>query len=108
MRKSSRRHHHHTQPQQNRHSAHNFPYENSTNDQQSEHKGLDVSHDALQALLNSRFKLIDLVDLLKKSYPKLFSNDHKRELQFIEQLSETNNGERFIRMSNFYLLFFLY
>jgi len=89
MRKSSRKH---QQPQQYRHSAHNF-----SNEQQEENnqltKGLNVSQDALQALLNSRFKLIDLVDLLKKIYPKLFSNDKKKELQFIEQLSEANTGE---------------
>ena len=111
MRKSSRKHHHHhhhqqqqQQQQQYRHSAYNYPYENSKDEQQDESnqllKGLDVSHDALQALLNSRFKVIDLVDLLKKTYPKLLSNDQKREIKFIEQLSETNNGER--------LCFFLY
>lgn len=87
MRKSSRRH----QPQ-NRHSAYN--YSNEQHEEKNDLiKGLNVSHDALQALLNSRFKLIDLVDLLKKTYPKLLSNDQKKELQFIEQLSETNRGE---------------
>jgi len=86
MRKSSRRN------QQYRHSAHNFSNEQKEENNQSI-KGLNVSQDALQALLNSRFKLIDLVDLLKKIYPKLFSNDKKKELQFIEQLSETNNGK---------------
>jgi len=89
MRKSSRRN------QQYRHSAHNFSNEQQQQQEENNQltKGLDVSQDALQALLNSRFKLIDLVDLLKKIYPKLFSNDKKKELQFIEQLSETNTGE---------------
>jgi hypothetical protein len=84
MRKSSRKY---------RHSAHNFSNEQQQEENNQLTKGLDVSQDALQALLNSRFKLIDLVDLLKKIYPKLFSNDKKKELQFIEQLSETNTGE---------------
>jgi hypothetical protein len=87
MRKSSRRHH-----QQNRHSASYV-----SNEQQEQNnqliKGLDVSQNALQALLNSRFKIIDLIDLIKKIHPKLFSDDQKRQLQFIEQLSETNTGE---------------
>ncbi|CAF1111605.1 unnamed protein product, partial [Rotaria sordida] len=101
MRKSSRRHHHHQHrhnQQQYRHSAYNYTYENDQNEQQYNNKqllnGLDLSHDALQALINSRFKLIDLVDLMKKTYPHLFSNDQKRELQFIEQLSENNTDGR--------------
>ena len=67
-------------------------HQQERNDQSS--KKLDLSQEALQALLNSRFKLIDLVDLLKKTYPKAFFNDHKRELQFMEQLSQTNNGKK--------------
>ncbi|CAF3456357.1 unnamed protein product [Rotaria sp. Silwood1] len=100
MRKSSRRHRHHNNQQQHRHSAYNFTYDNNNNNNEQQYennqllKGLDVSHDALQALLNSRFKLIDLVDLIKKTYPNLFSNDQKRELQFIEQLSENNTDGR--------------
>ncbi|CAF1050718.1 unnamed protein product [Rotaria sordida] len=101
MRKSSRRHHHHQHrhnQQQYRHSAYNYTYENDQNEQQYDNKqllsGLDLSHDALQALINSRFKLIDLVDLMKKTYPHLFSNDQKQELQFIEQLSENNTDGR--------------
>jgi hypothetical protein len=66
---------------------------NLSNKQQIEHSQLDVSDDALQALLNSRFKLIDLIDLLKKTYPKLFSNNQRKELHFMEQISETNSGE---------------
>ncbi|CAF2978964.1 unnamed protein product [Rotaria socialis] len=96
MRKSSRRHHHNNNQQ--RHSAYNLTYDNSNNEQQSENnqlsRGLDVSHDALQALLNSRFKLIDLVDLVKKTYPNFFLNDKKRELQFVEQLSESTTDGR--------------
>jgi hypothetical protein len=101
MRRSSRKHHHQNeQRQQYRHSAHNFPYENNKDEEQDDNnkqllQGLDVSHDALQSLINSRFKLIDLVDLLKKTYPKLLLNDQNRELQFVQQLSETNTGERF-------------
>ncbi|CAF2868026.1 unnamed protein product [Rotaria sp. Silwood2] len=79
MRKSSRRHHNNNQQQQQqpqyRHSAYNFTYDDDNNEQQYDNnqllKGLDVSHDALQALLNSRFKLIDLVDLMKKNLSKL-------------------------------------
>ncbi|CAF2456735.1 unnamed protein product [Rotaria sp. Silwood2] len=108
MRKSSRRHHNNNQQQQQqpqyRHSAYNFTYDDDNNEQQYDNnqllKGLDVSHDALQALLNSRFKLIDLVDLMKKTYPNLFSNDQKRELQFIEQLSE-NNADGRITLKDF-------
>ncbi|CAF2969500.1 unnamed protein product, partial [Rotaria sp. Silwood2] len=108
MRKSSRRHHNNNNQQQQqpqyRHSAYNFTYDDDNNEQQYDNnqllKGLDVSHDALQALLNSRFKLIDLVDLMKKTYPNLFSNDQKRELQFIEQLSE-NNADGRITLKDF-------
>jgi hypothetical protein len=100
MRRSSRRHHQEQQQQQQyRHSAFNPSFDNrkdqtepNINDRML--KGLDVSHEALQSLLNSRFKLIDLVDLLKKTYPKLFSNDQKGELQFTQQLSETNTGKK--------------
>ena len=46
---------------------------------------LFVIGDTLQSLINSRFKLTDLVDLLKKTYRKLLSNDEKQELQFTEQ-----------------------
>lgn len=95
MRKSSRKHHD-VNRQQQRHSAYNLTHDNNNNEPQyanQSFKGLDVSHDALQALLNSKFKIIDLVDLTKKSYPNLFSNDKKKELQFIEQLSENNAGK---------------
>ena len=91
MRRTSRKHH------QERHSTYDPLFENrksqpETNNNDRILKGLDVSHEALQSLLNSRFKLIDLVDLLKKTYPNLLANDQKRELQFIQQLSETNPG----------------
>ncbi|CAF1167835.1 unnamed protein product [Adineta steineri] len=97
--KSSRRHHRQQQQQHNhdqsdRYSTYNVAYENNKREQQESNKQMNISNDALQALLNSRFKLIDLVDLLKKIYPKLFSNNQKRELQFIEQLSETNTDGR--------------
>ncbi|UJR23974.1 hypothetical protein I4U23_026941 [Adineta vaga] len=93
--KSSRKHHrHHNHDELHRHSIYNVAYENSKREQQDEMKQVDLSPDALEALLNSRFKLIDLVDLLKKLYPKIFSNDQKRELQFVEQLSETNSDGR--------------
>ena len=95
MRRSSRKHH---QDQQYRHSTHDPLFDNrkiqpETNNNDRILKGLDVSPEALQSLLNSRFKLIDLVDLLKKTYPNLLANDQKRELQFIQQLSETNTGK---------------
>jgi chorismate mutase len=98
MRRSSRRHHQ-EQQQKYRHSAHNLSLDKKKNQEEQNVnernlKGLDVSHDALQSLLNSRFKVIDLVDLLKKTYPKLLSNDQKRELQFIQQLSQTNTGKK--------------
>ncbi|CAF1236526.1 unnamed protein product [Adineta ricciae] len=86
--KFSRRHHRQQQ------STYNVAYENSKREQQDEMKQLDISSDALQALLNSRFKLIDLVDLLKKFHPKCFLNDQKQELQFVEQLSEVNSDGR--------------
>ncbi|CAF1120935.1 unnamed protein product [Adineta steineri] len=95
--KSSRRHHRqqqHNHDQSDRYSTYNVAYENNKREQQESNKQMNISNDALQALLNSRFKLIDLVDLLKKIYPKLFSNNQKRELQFIEQLSETNTDGR--------------
>ena len=97
MRRSARKHPHDEQ-QTYRHSAYDLLSEKRS-DQQSEKKndrsfqGLDVSHEALQSLLNSRFQFIDLVDLLKKLYPKLFTNDQKRELQFLQQLSQTNTGK---------------
>jgi hypothetical protein len=87
MRQSSRRH---DQEQQYRHTAYNITFDNNINDKII--KGLDISHDALQSLLNSRFKLIDLVDLLKKTYPKLLRNDQRKELQLIQQLAQTNTG----------------
>ena len=85
--------------QQYRHSTYN-PSFNDGKDYEERNiddrlfKGLDVSHDALQSILNSRFKLIDLIDLLKKTHPKIFFNDYKRELQFIQQVSETNTGNK--------------
>ncbi|CAF1002355.1 unnamed protein product [Rotaria sp. Silwood1] len=95
MRRSSRKYH----QEQHRHSVVNLSFKNKndykeqiTNDQIL--SGLDVSHDALQSLLNSRFKLIDLVDLLKKIYPKLLFNDQKQELLFIQQLSQTTSDDR--------------
>jgi hypothetical protein len=97
MRRSARRHH--QDQQQYRHST----YDLSSNNGKSQDKPdmndrtlreLDVSHDALQSLLNSKFKLIDLIDLLKKIYPKLLLNDQKRELHFFQQLSQTNTGKR--------------
>jgi len=96
MRKSSRRHHQQqNQEQLNQHSVYNVSHENRKHEQQHERNNpFEISHDALQALLNSKFKLMDLVDLLKKMYPQLLSNDPKRELQFIERLSERNTGER--------------
>lgn len=83
MRRTSRRQHH----LQQLNSSH-----------ESTIQGLDASADALQALLNSRFQLTDLIDLLKKSYPKYFSTDQNRELLFHQQLSETNSGK--IKNSN--------
>jgi len=96
MRRSSRGHH---QEQQYQHSTHTSPFDNRKDQEEKNEndrtlRGLDISHDALQSLLNSKFKLIDLVDLLKRIYPKLLSNDHKTELQFIQQLSQTNTGKR--------------
>lgn len=88
IRKSSRRQHR-SKPLDSSH-------ELSIDQNQSSIKGLDASSDALQALLNSRFQLIDLIDLLKKAHPKYFSNDQNRELQFHQQLSETNSGKNFI------------
>lgn len=61
---------------------------------QSTMKSLNISFDALQALLNSKFKLIDLVDLLKKTSPNLFPRDQKKEIHFIEQLTQTNPDGR--------------
>jgi hypothetical protein len=87
MRQSSRRH---DQEQQYRHTAYNITFDNNINDQII--KGLDISHDALQSLLNSRFKLIDLVDLLKKTYPNLLRNDQRKEFELIEELAQTNKG----------------
>jgi 7-cyano-7-deazaguanine synthase in queuosine biosynthesis len=95
MRQSSRRHH---QEQQYRHTDYNITFDYNKNNEDEQHihdkiiKGLDISHDALQSLLNSRFKLIDLVDLLKKTYPKLLRNDQRKELQLIQQLAQTNTG----------------
>ena len=88
MRQSSRRH----QQQQHRHTAYNFSYEKKNNNEEYNLKRLDISNDALQSLLSSRFKLIDLIDLLKKTYPKLLLNNQKKELQFMQQLSETHTG----------------
>lgn len=93
-RRHHRHHHHHqNQDQSNQQSVYNVSYENRKHEQQERNNQFDISHDSLQALLNSRFKIIDLVDLLKKIYPQLLFNDQKRELQFIEQLSENNTGE---------------
>ncbi|CAF0869283.1 unnamed protein product [Rotaria sordida] len=95
MRRSSRKH----RQEQHRYSELNLPFENK-NDREEQNindqilAGLDVSHDALQSLLNSRFKLIDLVDLLKKIYPNLLLNDQKRELLFTQQLSQTSTDGR--------------
>ena len=95
VRKSARKHHRARQAEQSYGiQTYNVAYESSKREQEQDTTRLDLSPDAQQALLNSRFKLIDLVDLLKKLYPKLFSNDQKRELQFVEQLSETNTGKR--------------
>ncbi|CAF2705577.1 unnamed protein product [Rotaria sp. Silwood2] len=93
MRRSSRKHH----KEQHRHSVSNISFENKNNQQEKCKndkmlKGLDVSDDALESLLNSRFKLIDLIDLLKKTNPKLLFNDQKRESLFIQQLSQTTTG----------------
>lgn len=98
MRRSTRRHRREQEQQQYRHSASNLPVDMSNYDEEQNKnaptlKGLDVSNDALQSLLNSKFKLIDLVDLLKKIYPQLLSNDQKKELRFIQHLSETNKGK---------------
>lgn len=97
MRELSRRHN--QEHKRYRHSTSNLSFEHKNyeeesfkNDQIS--KGLDVSHEVLQSLLNSRFQLIDLVDLLHKTYPTLLLNDRKRQLNFIEQLSQTNTGKR--------------
>jgi hypothetical protein len=98
IRKSSRR------QKQNRHTTYNLSNIQQTEQNQSIN-GLNVSDDALQALINSRFKLIDLIDLLKKTYPKVFFNDQKRELHFMEQLSQTNSGEKFISREIFTLDF---
>jgi hypothetical protein len=91
MRRPSGRH------QQLRHSTYSFPFGNGDNQEKQNIndrslRGLDVSDDALQSLLNSKFKLIDLVDLLKKIYPKLL-NDQKIEFQYIQQLSQSNTGK---------------
>ena len=99
MRRSSRKQHR---------SNHPIPLDSSHEQNQSSIQGLDASSDALQALLNSRFKLIDLIDLFKKGYPKYFSDDQNRELQFHQQLSETNSGENFIVKFTFKSLFFLW
>ena len=64
-------------------------------------RGLDISHDALQSLLNSKFKMLDLIDLMKKTYPKLLFNDQRREIEFLQQVSETITGNR--EGENFFL-----
>jgi hypothetical protein len=100
MRRSSRRYHQEQeQQQQYQHSTRFSPFYNRKDQEEKNQndrilKGLDISHNALQSLLNSKFKLIDLVDLLKRIYPNLLFNDHKRELQFIQHLSQTNTGKR--------------
>lgn len=90
--------HHHHHPTNNarrstRRKHQNRSLEASSLD--SSHEQFDTSSDALQALLNSRFKLIDLIDLVKKTYPKYFPDDQNFQLQFHQQLSETNPGEKF-------------
>jgi len=97
MRRSSQRYH--QEQEQYRHSTRFSPFYNRKDQEEKNEndrilKGLDISHNALQSLLNSKFKLIDLVDLLKRIYPKLLFNDHKKELQFIQHLSQTNKGKR--------------
>ncbi|CAF3185189.1 unnamed protein product [Rotaria socialis] len=97
MRRSSHRRNH--EHEKHRHIASNLSFREK-NHQEEQYKsdqilrGLDISHEALQSLLNSRFKLIDLVALLKKIYPTLLLKDHTRELQFIQQLSQTNADGR--------------
>ena len=90
MRRSGRKH---DEKPTYRHSAYDLISTKGSDQQLNTHKGLDVSHEALQSLLNSKFQLIDLVDLLKKISPTLLSNDQKREYQFLQQLSQTNPGK---------------
>lgn len=91
MRRSSRKSH---ENDQYRHSAYNLSFNKNKNQEEQILKGLDISQNALQSILNSRFKLIDLIDLLKKTYPKILSYDQKKELQFVQQLSDTNTGKK--------------
>jgi hypothetical protein len=45
--------------------------------------------------------MLDLIDLMKKTYPKLLFNDQRREIEFLQQVSETITGNR--EGENFFL-----
>lgn len=89
-RKSSRKHHHHHRISPDEDQQRSFDHHRD--DQRDPTKISHVSSHALQSILNSKFKWIDLVDLLKSTYPKYFPHDQNKESIFIEQLSQTNPG----------------
>ena len=107
MRQSFRRNYH--GKEQFRHTISNFRFDDRQDQEDQEEqkindcivRGLDISHDALQLLLNSKFKMLDLIDLMKKTYPKLLFNDQRREIEFLQQVSETITGNR--EGENFFL-----
>lgn len=91
MRRSTRRY---ENDQQYRHSTCNLSLDNKRNSDEQILKGLDLSQNALQSILNSRFKLIDLIDLLKKAYPNILLHGQKKELQLVQYLSDANPGTK--------------
>ena len=92
--------------EQFRHTISNFRFDDRQDQEEQKIndcivRGLDISHDALQSLLNSKFKMLDLINLMKKTYPKLLFNDQRREIEFLQQVSETITGNR--EGENFFL-----
>jgi len=101
--KSSRRHHHHHRQEQNspdenpsRSNPQNISYGNHRDENldRTTAKQSTFPPSALQSILNSKFKSIDLVDLLKTTYPTLLSNESKLESQFLEHVSQINSDGR--------------
>lgn len=93
VRRSSRRHRGSNDDQQKRYTTYQHPIQTDQDEQherQVQHQ--DIKQGIIEPLLNSKFRLVDLVDLLKQTYPKHFSNDQRKELKFIEQLTETHPG----------------
>lgn len=96
MRRSSRRHRH--PPALPSQPAVVLPtYRHSTPNPVVEQTRGDLSSEAEQSLLQSKFRLLDLLELLKKSSPRLFA----RETNFIEQLTQNHPGHSSLLFSPF-------